>query len=81
MKKIYFPICLFVLLMILPVASYSQPVRLFAGRYTETGGNGLFVFDLNKETGAFKLLSEADAGPGPSYFCISKKRNLIYAAR
>jgi 6-phosphogluconolactonase len=26
------------------------------------------------------LLSEADAGPSPSYFCISKKRELIYAA-
>jgi 6-phosphogluconolactonase len=64
----------------IPVSSYSQAVRLFAGRYTETGGNGLFVFDLNKESGSFKLLSEADAGPSPSYFCISKKRSLIYAA-
>lgn len=64
----------------IPVRSFCQPVRLFAGRYTETGGNGLFVFDLNKEAGTFKLLSEADAGPSPSYFCISKKRDLIYAA-
>lgn len=64
----------------IPVGSYSQAVRLFAGRYTETGGKGLFVFDLNKETGTFKLLSEADAGPSPSYFCLSKKKDLIYAA-
>lgn len=78
MKKICL-IFLFVILMI-PVRSYGQAVRLIAGRYTETGGKGLFVFDLNKETGTFKLLSEADAGPSPSYFCISKKRNLIYAA-
>ncbi len=80
MKKILFPIFIIFFLLILPVRSYCQPVRLFAGRYTETGGNGLFVFDLNKEAGTFKLLSEADAGPSPSYFCISKKRALIYAA-
>jgi 6-phosphogluconolactonase len=79
MKKIFLLFFLLVLLMI-PVSSYSQTVRLFAGRYTETGGKGLFVFDLNKEAGTFKLLSEADAGPSPSYFCISKKRDLIYAA-
>lgn len=58
----------------------SQPIRLFAGRYTETGGKGLYIFDLNREEGTFKLLSEADAGPNPSYFCISKKKGLIYAA-
>lgn len=79
MKKFFLAFCLSVLLLI-PVSSYSQAVRLFAGRYTETGGNGLFVFDLNRETGTFKLLSEADAGPSPSYFCISRKRDLIYAA-
>ena len=43
-------------------------------------GKDLFVFDLNREQGTFKLLSETDAGPDPSYFCISKKRGLIYAA-
>jgi 6-phosphogluconolactonase len=79
MKKIFLSICVLVLLMT-NVTSFGQAVRLFAGRYTETGGNGLYVFDLNKETGTFRLLSEADAGPSPSYFCISKKRNLIYAA-
>ena len=57
-----------------------QPIRLFAGRYTETGGKGLFVFDLNRKAGTFKLLSESEAGPNPSYFCISKNKGLIYAA-
>ncbi|MDO9580308.1 MAG: lactonase family protein [Bacteroidales bacterium] len=41
---------------------------------------GLNIFDLNPEAGSFKLLSESDAGPNPSYFCISKKNRLIYAA-
>ncbi len=53
---------------------------LFAGTYTEKGEKGLYLFDLNRGQGTFKLLSEADAGPNPSYFCISKKKGLIYAA-
>jgi 6-phosphogluconolactonase len=73
-------ICTIILIMVFSTSCYSQTIRLFAGRYTETGGNGLFCFDLNREAGTFKLLSEADAGPNPSYFCIAKKKKLIYAA-
>jgi len=40
----------------------------------------LVVFDLNREKGLFKVVSETDAGPNPSYFCISEKWGLIYAA-
>ena len=68
------------LIMVSSSSCYSQTIRFFAGRYTETGGNGLFCFDLNREAGTIKLLSEADAGPNSSYFCIAKKRGLIYAA-
>jgi 6-phosphogluconolactonase len=68
------------LIMVSSSSCYSQTIRFFAGRYTETGGNGLFCFDLNREAGTFKLLSEAEAGPNPSYFCIAKKSGLIYAA-
>lgn len=61
-------------------ACHGQAIRLFAGQYTESGEKGLFIFDLNREEGTYKLLSESDAGPNPSYFCISKRRGLIYAA-
>ena len=80
MKKFLLPVLVFVLIITTAVSSFSQPVRLFAGRYTDNGGKGLYLFDLNREEGTFKELSEADAGPNPSYFCISKKRGLIYAA-
>ena len=80
MKKYINIICTIFLFILLSASSYCQAIRLFAGRYTEDGGKGLFVFDLNREEGTFKLLSEADAGPNPSYFCISKKKELIYAA-
>lgn len=58
----------------------NDRVRLFAGTYTEGPGMGFFVFDLDRESGTFKLISENDAGPNPSYFCISKKNGFIYAA-
>jgi 6-phosphogluconolactonase len=58
----------------------SDPIRLFAGTYAEGAKKGFFVFDLNREAGTFKLISENDAGPNPSYFCISKKNGIIYAA-
>jgi len=67
-------------IMILSGSCNCQPVRLFAGTFTPADEKGLFLFDLNLENGAFKLINEADAGPNPSYFCISKKHGLIYAA-
>jgi len=80
MKKLYYNICAILLFVLFSAASFGQPIRLFAGTYTEQGQKGFFVFDLNREAGDFKVLSEADAGKDPSYFCISKKKGLIYAA-
>jgi 6-phosphogluconolactonase len=80
MKKYLSSILVIALVILTSQLSFSQPIRLFAGRYTDTGGKGLYLVDLNRESGTFKELSEAEAGPNPSYFCISKKRNLIYAA-
>ena len=80
MKKIINTICIVILIMMFSSSCNSQTIRLFAGKYTETGEKGFYIFDLNREAGTFKLISESDAGPNPSYFCISKKNGLIYAA-
>ena len=80
MKKIFNLICALALIIMSSTSGYGQPIRLFAGTYTEKGEKGMYLFDLNREQGTFKLLAEADAGPNPSYFCISRKKNLIYAA-
>jgi len=66
--------------MIFSSSSNGQPVRLFVGTYTEAGEKGLYLFDLNREEGTFKVISSSDAGPNPSYLCISKKNGMIYAA-
>jgi 6-phosphogluconolactonase len=80
MKKFLIPVLILILTVSTSVSSFSQPIRLFAGRYTETGGKGLYLLDLNREAGTFKELSVAEAGPNPSYFCISKKKGIVYAA-
>jgi 6-phosphogluconolactonase len=80
MKKVIYAICAMFFATSILTSCSNKSIRLFAGTYTETGQKGLYLFDLNPEAGAFKLLSEADAGPNPSYFCISKEKKLIYAA-
>ena len=80
MKKFNLFIYLSLSIMVLSGSSYSQSIKLFAGTGAKAGEKGLYLFDLDTEKGAFKLLSETDAGPNPSYFCISEKNGLIYAA-
>lgn len=80
MKKLFYSVCSLLLFVLLSSASFGQTIRLYAGSYTEHGQKGFFVLDLNREAGTFKELSETDAGKDPSYFCISKKKGLIYAA-
>ena len=60
--------------------SCSAQNILVTGRMTDSGGEGINIFDFNSSDGSLKLLSKADAGPNPSYFCFSKGGNLIYAA-
>jgi 6-phosphogluconolactonase len=72
---------LFLIFIILSCSQYqnSRNIVLFAGGYTDPGGKGLVVFSFNDSTGEIKKLSEYDAGPNPSYFCISSRKNLLYA--
>ena len=80
MKKSALFIYIILFIMIFSTSCNSQPVRLFTGKFTGPGEKGFYIFDLNREEGTFKLVSESDAGQNPSYFCISKKNGLIYAS-
>jgi len=69
-----------VLLLCFSCICRKDNIKLLVGNYAKTGENGLSLFDFNpKEVGLVKL-SESDAGPNPSYFCVSIKNGLIYAA-
>jgi 6-phosphogluconolactonase len=52
---------------------------LVTGRFTNTGGEGINIFDFNIANGTLSSFCKADAGPNPSYFCFSQKERLIYA--
>jgi 6-phosphogluconolactonase len=80
MKKNILILCTISMLIFSSFSTSNDTIRLFTGTYTEGTKNGFFIFDLNREAGTYKLVSEADAGPNPSYFCISGNGNFIYAA-
>jgi 6-phosphogluconolactonase len=77
MKKLF----LFACVLVLVISSCSmKTIRLFTGSYTKTGDDGFTIYDMNLKDGSLKKVSSSNAGPNPSYFCISKKHGYIYAA-
>jgi 6-phosphogluconolactonase len=54
--------------------------RLMVGGFTKPGEKGLSVYDFDLKNGDMKLVSQNDVGMNPSYFCFSKRNNLLYVA-
>ncbi|HLN55311.1 MAG TPA: lactonase family protein [Bacteroidales bacterium] len=78
MKKIIF--FLITLSLIFSSCEKGKTYRLFVGGFTKPGEKGMNVFDFNDKTGELSFITQGDVGPNPSYFCFSKKNNLIYVA-
>lgn len=57
----------------------SEKVKLITGSYTENGDSGINVYDFNLSNGSMAFLSSVNAGPNPSYFCLSRNVSYIYA--
>jgi 6-phosphogluconolactonase (cycloisomerase 2 family) len=53
--------------------------RMVVGCFSDTGENGLNICDFNSSDGTLNSIKSINAGPNPSYFCISKSSGLIYA--
>ena len=79
MEKSLLSILILTVILFFAVSANGQTSRLYVGKYTEQGEKGLHIIDINFSKGTFTLVSESEAGNNPSYFCISKKRSLIYA--
>ncbi len=73
-------ICAALLMLMSSFSVSNAQIRFFAGCYTKDSQKGFMIFDLDRDKGTFKLISSNDAGPNPSYFCLSKKGGFIYAA-
>lgn len=57
----------------------TQHFFLFAGTYTNNGSRGIYVYDFDASSGKVKLLSHTDTAENPSYLCISRDGNFLYA--
>lgn len=77
MKKLFL---LATVLILVISACRMKTTRLFTGSFTKTGDNGFTIYDMNLQEGTLKMVSSNNAGPDPSYFCISKKHGYMYAA-
>ncbi len=80
MKKFYRFVIISVLSLGFLFSCSTKTERLFVGGFTKPDAKGLSVFDFNPRNGDLKLISEAQVGPNPAYFCYSAKTNLFYVA-
>ena len=54
--------------------------KMYVGGYTGRDVvNGVHIIDVDFKNGTFTHLAEIDAGPSPSYICISDKFGMVYA--
>ncbi len=79
MKKQILLVCISIMVISINLCE-AQTMRLFTGSFTQTGENGFTIYDMNSGDGTLKLVSQSNAGPQPSYFCISEKHGFIYVA-
>jgi 6-phosphogluconolactonase len=57
----------------------SKKVKLVTGSYSDSGDAGINILDFNQSDGSISSLVSFNAGPNPSYLCLSRNLNLIYA--
>jgi 6-phosphogluconolactonase len=57
----------------------NDKVKLVTGSYTESGDSGINVCDFHISNGSLTFLNSFNAGPNPSYLCLSRNASLIYA--
>jgi 6-phosphogluconolactonase len=73
------------LLFIIPVmvtiftTGCGEKRKIVTGSFSEKGENGINIFEFNAKNGTMKMVSSFNAGPNPSYLCLSENEKLIYA--
>jgi 6-phosphogluconolactonase len=78
-KRVYLFFFLFLPFAGIFFTSCVKNILLVTGSFTQTGEEGMKVFEFNSSEGTLKLKYPFNAGPNPSYFCLSERYNLIYA--
>lgn len=79
MNIFLYPIYLMIIPAIIALNSLQEKSRFVAGSLTKSGEAGISIFDFDPANGTAKLFSSINAGPNPTYLCISKSGKFIYA--
>jgi 6-phosphogluconolactonase len=69
-----------ILLTVICSCSEKGKISLYTGTFAKEGEKGFYLYDFDINKGTLALKSVSDAGPEPSYFCISSKYGMIYTA-
>lgn len=67
-----------ILFLLFSAPIFGQTNYLFVGTYTNTGSEGIYVYEFDRSTGKSKLISKA-ASENPSYLVVSPNRKFLYA--
>jgi len=54
-------------------------MKVFVGTYTQSGGDGVYVLDMNEETGALSHSSSVSGATNPSFVAIHPSGKYLYA--
>ena len=66
------------LILLFSPALFSQKNYLFVGTYTNTGSEGIYVYEFDPKTGKSKLVNKT-ASENPSYLVLSPNQKNLYA--
>jgi 6-phosphogluconolactonase len=61
------------------VQNINTDYFLLVGTYTKTQDNGIFVYRFNSQTGKLELIEKTNQVDNPSYLCLSKNKQFVYA--
>ena len=57
----------------------SQTVRVFVGTYTQTSSEGIYVYDVDADTGVMEYVSHVSGIQNPSFLALTADSRFLYA--
>ena len=57
----------------------SQTVRVFVGTYTQTTSKGIYVYDVDTDTGVMEYVSHVGGITNPSFLVLTPDARFLYA--
>jgi 6-phosphogluconolactonase len=56
-----------------------REIRVYVGTYTSNGGKGIYLYSLDAETGALRLVKTVVGVVNPSFLALTPDRRFLYA--